>query len=331
MSITGGIKILEKSKFLFTLGSQAFSLSGENTQPILNHNRKSQWASVGSDDTIKQSLVVELDQEYSLDRLVLNGHNFKDVTIYMMGTSRLLLESGDNLLLESGDNLQIDSPAFGVGFRFIVQESASATSQDILDLEQGGHIRDERFQDFSFVPTDLGLQRTLTGAVLASSTKYFEFDTTRVSGLLIEATTTQVANAEKFLKVLLGSVEIGTFEGFPAVSSNFNRNIRTFQALAGKAIIQKGFEAANIVLAFQDYPGQADATLIELLQDSDEDFIIWLCGGREGSDFFRFNTRGWGIDDLYLGNLTSPLPYQYSSNVYIGPYNTNLDFSEVTG
>jgi hypothetical protein len=333
MTVTGGIKFFEKNKFLFSNGSTAYSMSGTNAQHILNHNRNNQWESLGSNDTIKETLVISLDQEYDIDRLILNGHNFKDVTIYILTGSRLLQENGDDILLESGDNLFIEDNLFSgdTWYRYIVQESATTTSQDILELEQGGFIKDERFTDFSYIPTDPGLQRTLTGSNLDSSTTYFSFDSTRVKNILIEVTTTQIANQEKFLQVLLGTNEIGTLEGFPTVNNVLDRNIIRFRALSGKSIIQKNFEAVNIQIQFSNYPGQADMTIIETLQDSDEDFIIWLCGGREGTDYFQYLLKGWKIDDLYLGNLTNPLPLSYVRNIYINPYNTILSFSEVTG
>jgi hypothetical protein len=333
MTITGGIKFFEKSKFLFVNGATAYSMTGTNAQHVLNHNRNNKWETAGSNDTIKETLVVSLDQEYEIDRLILNGHNFKDVTIYMLTGSRLLLEDGNIILLEDGNNIILEDDLFSAGqwYRYIVQETATTTSQDLIELEQGGYLKHEKFTDFSFIPTDPGLQRTLTGSNLSSSTTYFAFDSTRVKNLIIETTTTQIANQEKFLKVLLGTNEIGTLDLYPAVAPVFNRNIRRYTALSGKSIIQKNFESINIQMDFAGYPGQADMTIIEALQDSDEDFVIWLCGGREGTDYFRYLLKGWKIDDLYLGNIINSLPLSYTNNIYINPYNTRLTFAEVTG
>jgi hypothetical protein len=333
MTISGGIKFFEKNKFLFTNGSTAYSMTGTNAQYILNNNRNNKWESAGSDDSTKETLVIILDQEYTIDRLILNGHNFKDVTIYMLTSSFLLLENGDNLLLESGDRLVLEDNLFteDTWYRFLALESATTTSPDLLVLDQGGYLKLERFTDFSWVPTDPSLQRILTGSNLNSSTTYFSFDSTRVRNILIETTTTQIANSDKFLKVLIGTNEIGTFVGYPKSSITLNRDVRRFKALSGKAIIQKGFEAVDIDLIFSDYPGQNDINVLLSLQDSDDAFFVWLCGGREGSDYFTYEVRGWDIDDIYFVNLASPLPLSFSNGIYLNPYNTTIVLTEVTG
>lgn len=333
ISSNGGIKFFEKNKFLYSLGARAFSMSGSNAQYILNHNRNNQWISEGSNDSIKEQIIVRLDQEYDINRLILNGHNFKDVNIYLLSESKILLESGDVLLKEDGFRLQAEFTAFAADdwYRFIALEKDTILDPSFIGLEQGGRLRDERFTDFSFVPTDPGLNRALKARDISTSTTYFEFDTTRVMNILIEVTEAQTVNAQKYLKCLIGTNEIGTFEGYPIVRTAFDRNIRTYRALSGKAIIQKGFEAANISLNFATYPGQADADLIADLQDSDDDFLIWLCGGYEGTDNFLYEVKGWDIDDLYLVNLTDPLPFEYTDNIYLNSYNTSLAFTEVTG
>jgi hypothetical protein len=333
MPATGGIKFFEKSKFLYSGGATAFSMSGSDSQFILNHNRKNQWTSVRSDDTKTETIAINLGARYDIDTLILNGHNFKDVTIYLISESQLFKEDGFSLLQESGFNLSISNVEFAKSSwsRYITNEASLELALDRITYEQGGHMLSENFSDFAAVKASTIVQRILTGSNLASTTTLFEFDETGVSDLLVEVTTTQTVDAQKFLKSLIGTTAIGTLTGYPAVQVNFDRSIKVYEALSGKKIIQKGFEAANISLGFNNYPGQADATIIEALQDSDEDFIIWLCGGLEGTDYFKYETRGFDIDDLYLGNLTGALPYQYTNSIYVNPYNTALNFSEVTG
>ena len=51
MTVTGGIKFFQKSKFLFSEGSVAYASSGNNAQHILNMNRNNKWETTVSEKT----------------------------------------------------------------------------------------------------------------------------------------------------------------------------------------------------------------------------------------------------------------------------------------
>ena len=328
MTVTGGVKFFEPSQNLFKKGTTSIDSRGENSNSILNHSRKNGWVSVGSNDSIKEQVLIELPSPDTINRIILNEHNFKDVTVYIVGPNRILKEDGDFLLLESGDFLLEESAETLVNNRFVAKESL-----DLILLEQNpaDKIKLEQFTEFSGIASDPNLQRTLTATNITTSTTYFEFDPTSVSKILYEVTETQIVNQQKSLKSFISTTEIGTLEGFPQILKNHDRRNRNFRAISGKSIIQKGSETVSCKLSFAGFIGQTDAALIEALFDRDSDFIVWLSGGREGSEFFTTTIRGFTIDDLYLMQLSEGVTFDYINSVFVNPYRTPLPLSQVVG
>lgn len=317
MTITGGIKFFESNKFLFKNGSNAFALTGSTAHYILNNNRNNSWTSVGSDDTITEGVAILLDDTYSISRLLLNDHNFKDVTIY------LLSETSTPGAFSNGE-----------WYRFIVQESSDTTDgsvQDAVLLEDGSYIKNELYTDFSSIASDPGLEYTITDTNIATSTSYYGFDAVSVKYIYFEVTTTQTANEQKNLKSLVGTNEIGTLAGRPQISTTFDRNTKQYRVLTNKSLIQRSVDAVDMQLLFESYPGQADYNILNTLYESTSPFHVWLCGGREGAPYFNYTIRGFGIDDLYLCDFVAPMDVSYTNSIFNAPYNITLNLTEVVG
>ena len=161
-------------------------------------------------------------------------------------------------------------------------------------------------------------------------TSYYKFDSVSVSSITISVDTTQVANAEKYLTQFVATVELGTFAGFPRVQNVLhNRNIKGSKALSGKNVIQKGYETTTFRMNFKSYPVQADITLVESLHEREDSFMVWLCGGRYGTDHFTIEQRGWRLKDLYNMQLSRPLGANYEKGIYQNGVNTSLALVEV--
>jgi hypothetical protein len=334
MTISDRVKFLKKSKGLFVDGAVATSLrgdaSGNNADSILNHNRANGWMSLASDDTIVETLIVDLPSSTSIDRLIVNDHNLKDITIWVLDYLPFGLEENeDDLLQEDGDLLQTES---GTNFpnadfdRFMLNQDEGYT---LLDQNSGRIIYE---QIAAFDADDLDdadtLQLKLTGEDLDVSTSYWAFSSVTAVRVVLQALATQTTNAQKYIKSLVLTDEIGTFEGYPSVQATFTRGARATRMLGNKSRVIKGPIAFGASLGFRDYPGQADADLLETLLEYDEDFLIWLCGGVAGSNYFNYTVRGFNVDDIFLCQLSSGLTMSYTRNIYLNGYNSAIRLVE---
>lgn len=358
MSVTGGIKILEKSKLLYRDGARSFDMRGAASNNILNHSRENQWESkTPSNDLTTEQIIIEGQEIVDVDRLILNDHNFKDVTIYLLAPSNIVSEDGTLLLNEDGSGILEEADTFlsetlttalltelgdtlvqEDGFK-LLDESESFTSfsrfmttenDDFIVFEQDPRdkFKLENFSTFSGVPSANFLQRTLTATNITDSTTYFSFPSTRVQDVLIEVTETQTVDGRKRLSSLIVTSEVGTFEGFPQIKKNHNRNTKKFTALSGRAIIRSGRKNLNVSLSFKAFSSISDIGLVETIFDYEDSFLIWLCGGVSGSPNFSITLDAYGIDDIYLVKSSLPLKTTYLNSVTTNPVVASLSLIE---
>ena len=161
-------------------------------------------------------------------------------------------------------------------------------------------------------------------------TSYYKFDSVSVSSIVISVTTTQVANAQKYLTQFIATTEVGTFAGFPRIQNvQHNRNIKGSKALSGRNVIQKGYETTTFRMNFKTYPVQADIDIVEGLHEREDSFLVWLCGGRYGAEHFTIEQRGWRLRDFYNMQVSRPLSANYEKSIYQNGVNTTVSFLEV--
>lgn len=161
-------------------------------------------------------------------------------------------------------------------------------------------------------------------------TAYYRFDSVSVSSIVISATTAQVVDAQKYITQFIATAELGTLAGFPRIQNvQHNRNIKGSKALSGKNVIQKGYETTTFRINFKTYPVQLDIDLVEDLHESEDSFLVWLCGGRYGTDYFTIDQRGWRLRDLYNMQISRPLGANYAKGIYQNGVNTRLALVEV--
>ncbi len=162
----------------------------------------------------------------------------------------------------------------------------------------------------------------------ARNTAYFEFDSVTTDTIIITATTTQVADSQKFLTQFIATNELGTLIGYPDLRNvQIDRNIRRQQAISGRSHIQKGYREASFGLNLRSYQKQADIDLLDSLHDRERSFLVWPVGGLP--DQFRIKQRGFRVQDLYLMQVARPLRNGYRSNVYIRGVTQRYNFEEV--
>lgn len=178
-----------------------------------------------------------------------------------------------------------------------------------------------------------GAKADTTETVFNYNTAYYEFTQVSTLKIRIRVTTTQVANDEKFLSQIIVTNELGTFKGYPEIDAlDLDRNARAVKTLSGRFSVQKGDETIGFRFKFKSYPVSSeynpDFDLVMSLQDSEDPFLVWLCGGRTGVKYFRYAIRGFRLKDIYQMQITKPLQLEYVNNVYINPINANVTLEE---
>lgn len=191
------------------------------------------------------------------------------------------------------------------------------------------------FTDFTNV---LGIDGSLGGGIsetaFADDTAYYEFDSVTTSSIQLTIDTTQTVDAEKFISQIIVTSEIGTFNGFPLISGiTPSRNQRNRKVLSGRSIVQKGQETMAFDLDFSNYgvskaDFRADLDIAMTLFDREDPFLVWLCGGRRGSDYFRYTLRGFRLKDIYQMQTLNDYELSYRDNVYINPASLKVDLEE---
>jgi len=168
----------------------------------------------------------------------------------------------------------------------------------------------------------------ITETAYARDTSYYEFDAVSTDKLQILANKSQVVDAEKFIGGFVVTEEIGTFEGFPRVQPAANRNETRKIALSKRAVIQKSYETNKVKITFKTHPYQSDLDIIETLFDREEPFLVYPCGGRTGTTYFKVEQKNWRLKDIYNVQLTGGLKNEYEKGVYTLGFNKSITMAE---
>lgn len=278
MAITGGQKYFERSKNLFADGASITISSGDAAgERALDKNKITYWRSVGSSDSITETMEIQFPASAAIDRLLLLDFNWKEFTA------------------------QYHNGSTFVDFTSVVG----------LDGALGGGISETTFADDS---------------------AYYEFDEVTTDRIQITVTKTKVADEEKYLNQVIATKELGTLEGFPIIKRvTHSRNSRRRKVLSGRMLIQKSEPLIKRVeVDFKNYPNRLsdDIDLIFTLFDSEEPFLIWLCGGRRGSDHFGKQLEGYRLRDVYDVQIENDITATYSKNVFKHTVNLKMRLAE---
>jgi hypothetical protein len=185
--------------------------------------------------------------------------------------------------------------------------------------------------DFASVSGINGALANITETNYALDTSYYEFTEVTTGAIRVSIDTTQTANAEKYLNQLIVTSELGTLEGYPEISSvELSRNLRVQKMLSGRVLTQKSDEYFQAELRFRNYPASLsdDIDLAFRLHDLEDNFLVWICGGRQGSTYFRKQMRGYRLKDVIPVQLVKAIEPTYSNSVYVNTVNFNIALQE---
>ncbi len=177
-------------------------------------------------------------------------------------------------------------------------------------------------------------------ASTGSSSANFILDTNRFTfwrsvGSSDATTETFVVDDEKHMMQFIATEEIHTFDGYPDFKPKHSRNIRKHKMMSGRTRIEKSEESFTGKIGFKDYdPNLADdIDTAYFLVDSEDPFILWACGGKRelsNDGCFRYQQKGWRLEDFYTCHVTRDISPNYKSNYYGGSLNLRLSIEETT-
>lgn len=171
----------------------------------------------------------------------------------------------------------------------------------------------------------------ISETVYDANTAYYEFDEVTTTKILITATKTQVADEEKFLNGFVVNSELGTLQGYPIIKDvTKDKKLRKATLLNGRSFVTKSLEVFRTAIDFKNYPPLLtdDLDLIYYLFDRDSNFFVWLCGGRNGEPYFKYQLRGFRIEDLILVQTVNIFKDKYRKNTYSSMVDVKLRLEE---
>ena len=180
--------------------------------------------------------------------------------------------------------------------------------------------------NFSNVIDVDGSQSNITESSYSKDTYYAEFDSVSTQKIRIQITLTQVVDAQKFINQVIVTEEIATLVGYPDIKEiRLDRQLRSRKTISGKYSVQKSLETFRISMNFNKYPSSdvynIDIDAVLQLQDSEDPFITWLCGGRFGKQFFKYTIPGFRLKDVIQTQVNNAYKLSYLDNIYINPIN----------
>lgn len=192
------------------------------------------------------------------------------------------------------------------------------------------------FVDFtSVVGIDGALGSGISETTFHDNTAYYEVAPVTTTQVQFTISKTQTVDAEKTATFLIVTSELGTLQGFPGISpAAVTRNARVMTMPSGKKKVIKAPETYDCILDFSPYAASStyapDLNLMYQLHDRDTPFLMWPCGGRRGSTYFKYTLRQLRLQDIFVAQLVTDLTGTYSeSNIYTGPVDlSQLEFAE---
>lgn len=305
ITIETGIYFFSDSKALARDGVSCVASSNTNAQNyILNPDKAFSWQSSGSDDDTTETLTITFAQTSNIDSLFLVNHNFKDFKITYNGGS---------------DFSSVKTVNF-YGYGVLTDENG-----DVLADENGNLFSDGLTSPFQVEAHEINV------VDYDQNTSYFEFDAVDVDTIEIEAYNTQTADEEKSLNIFYATSQIGNFSnsGLSQNSPGIDYNNRVYTNINNKQFITKGKQSFSASVRLPYVFTQADIDLVESLLEREENFIMWLCGGKYGSEYFRFNAKPYRLEDVYrVQNTRNSAPNFYQNSYFTG-YINGLNVVEV--
>lgn len=132
---------------------------------------------------------------------------------------------------------------------------------------------------------------------------------------------TMVANSDKRMFEFIATKLIGQLEAWPVINDPVvSRNKQKSTMLSGKRSVRENIGFFSCKLQVKILRSDADLDIIETLYDSNNGFLVWLCGGVTSQ--FSSVRKGYRKEDLFLMKCED----EYKPEFYKGLYQSGIDF-----
>lgn len=166
------------------------------------------------------------------------------------------------------------------------------------------------YQDFSPAISET------TNTVDTTHHKFTEVITSKVKLII---TGTMTANQDKVLRQFIATKQIGQLDAWPVIDNpTISRNRQKTTMLSGKQSIRENVGLFTCKLKIAYLKSDADCLIVESLFESNEGFLVWLCGGVETQ--FATVRKGYRLEDIYLMKCSN----EYMPEWYQGVYKTGM-------
>lgn len=161
-----------------------------------------------------------------------------------------------------------------------------------------------------------------------SETKYHEFTSVTTTKIKVIITGTMTANEDKYLFQLIATEAVGRLNGWPVIKKpTLSRDKIKTKMLSGKLAIKEQIGAFSVDLEIKILSDSDDLDTIEALYDTNDGFLVWLCGGDETQ--FSSIRKGYRLEDFYLMKCADEYQPEFYKGVYSAGIATKVSLIEV--
>lgn len=162
-----------------------------------------------------------------------------------------------------------------------------------------------------------------------ATTNRFSVTSVETTKLQVRITGTQVVNSDKRLAQFIATELIGRLNAWPIIENAvFDRYKRVTKMLSGKSLIAENIGGFSCDLSVTIWSNNADLTIVESLYNSNNGFLVWLCGG----DTSQFSSvrQGYRLEDVFLMKCTNDFQPNWVEGLYKSGLGLQISLSEVT-
>ncbi len=139
---------------------------------------------------------------------------------------------------------------------------------------------------------------------------------------------TQTADVDKYIHQVIMTSRIGQLTGWPKIKKPVHsRNKKKSQMLSGKVNLQENVGFFSCELEVDSWSIDADLDIVEALYDSQDGFLVWLCGGDETQ--FKTLRKGYRLEDIYLMKCVDDYSPEYNQGIYQLGMKIQIQLAEV--
>jgi len=282
-SITGYFKALKQNYLVTNTVTLTASTGTATIENIKDFDKETAWSSVGSNDTVKETIDIVFTSAVTVDRLVLLQMNFKYFGVFFWDGGQWKNFTGVHSVL---------SPATVPGA--IYGTDVYGTGTYGFTPSNGAVYGTSKYGSAIYAEPGAGIQETENN----DTSKYYEFSLVTTTKIRIEVLRTITPDAQKELVELYIGKEIGTFVDDITSSPNAYqpvlsdaRAIYLTKSNGGTVKYVRGSKYfASVELNQMLYT--SDQNIINTLYD-DGQFAILPCGA------VPYAQEGWRLQDFF--------------------------------